>query len=500
MNSSSFDLAEEVPYTYSYCDELNPLRAALPLLANGFEPPAIQHACELGFGQGVSINLHAAGAPVQWHGVDANPEHVEFAQQLAQRAQISLQLSSQRFGEYCRRGDLPDFDFIGLHGVWSWISDKDRATLTDFIARKLKPGGVLYVSYNTLPGWAAMLPLRDLMHAHLRAGDATGTAPLSRIGDAAAFAQQVMNAQAGYALVNPSLRERVQGLASEDPRYLAHEYFSRNWKPTSFSEVAAALDAADLVYAGSADYRDHVDSINLTSTQRTLLAGIGDVALRETTRDLCVNRSLRRDYWIRQPRMLDTDAKQAALRAQRVILALPEAKVALQVRGALGETALPEAQYRPILRALATGRPTTLGEIERSVRPFGIPLPQIVTAIELLIATGQVFNAQPDERICDAQAGAARMNAALCEHAHGSGAVPFLVSPVTGAGVAVPHVAQLFMLARMRGNTGPAQWATFAAAAQPHLSSTQLLDKATQFADVYWPVLRTLGIDTGIAA
>jgi hypothetical protein len=56
------------------------------------------------------------------------------------------------------------------------------------------------------------------------------------------------------------------------------------------------------------------------------------------------------------------------------------------------------------------------------------------------------------------------------------------------------------MLARMRGNTGPAQWATFAAAAQPHLSSTQLLDKATQFADVYWPVLRTLGIDTGIAA
>ena len=471
MNSSSFDLAEEVPYTYSYCDELNPLRAALPLLANGFEPPAIRHACELGFGQGVSINLHAAGAPVQWHGVDANPEHVEFAQQLAQRAQIPLQLSSQRFGEYCRRGDLPDFDFIGL-----------------------------YVSYNTLPGWAAMLPLRDLMHAHLQAGDATGSAPLSRIGDAAAFAQQVMNAQAGYALVNPSLRERVHGLAGEDPRYLAHEYFSRNWKPTSFSEVAAALDAADLVYAGSADYRDHVDSINLTSAQRTLLAGIGDVALRETTRDLCVNRSLRRDYWIRQPRMLDTDAKHAALRAQRVILALPEAKVALKVRGALGETALPEAQYRPILRALANGRPTTLGEIERSVRPFGIPLLQIVTAIKLLIATGQVFNAQPDERIRDAQAGAARMNAALCEHAHDSGAVPFLVSPVTGAGVAVPHVAQLFMLARMRGNTEPAQWATFAAAAQPHLSSAQLLDKATQFADVYWPVLRTLGIDTGIAA
>jgi SAM-dependent methyltransferase len=394
MNSSSSELADEIPYTYGYCDELNPLRVALPLLANGFEPPTIRHACELGFGQGVSLNLHAAGAPVQWHGVDANPAHLEFAQQLAKCAQTQIHLSSERFGEYCRRSDLPDFEFIGLHGVWSWISDKDRATLADFFARKLKPGGVLYVSYNTLPGWAAMMPLRDLMHAHLAASDPAGSAgaPLPRIGEAIGFAQQVIAAQPGYTLVNPALHERVQALSNEDPRYIAHEYFSENWKPTSFSEVAATLGAAGLVYAGSADYRDHVDSINLTPAQRTLLAGIDDVRLRETTRDLCMNRSLRRDYWIRQPRMLDADARLAALRERRVILAIPEASVAMQVRGALGEITLPEALYRPLLRALASGRATTLGEIEQRMQPLGVTLPQIVEAIELLIATGQVRN------------------------------------------------------------------------------------------------------------
>jgi SAM-dependent methyltransferase len=512
MNTSSLDLADTVPYTYGYCDELNPLRAALPLLANGFEPPTVRDACEAGFGQGVSINLHAAGTPVRWHGADANPAHVAFAQQLADSTQTPLQLSSQRFSEYCRRSDLPDFDFIGLHGVWSWISDKDRATLTDFIARKLTPGGVLYVSYNTPPGWAAMLPLRDLMHTHLSAAGFADTSPLSRIGEAIAFAQQVMEAQPGYALVNPSLRERVQGLAGADPRYLAHEYFSRDWKPTSFADVDALLGTAGLVYACAADYRDLVDDINLTAAQRALLAGIDDVRVRETTRDLCVNRSLRRDYWVKQPRMLDTDAQYAALRAQRVILAIPEASVTLQVRGVLGETPLPATLYKPILRALAVGRATTLGEIEHHVRPHGIALAQIVEALQLLIATGQVFNAQHEAPHGQAQATAARMNAALCERASVSGTLPFLVSPVTGGGIAVPRLAQLFLLARMRGHTLAQQWAQFAgtvlndtspgvqnaaSAAHPRLSEAQLLDKAAQFAEAYLPILHTLGINAG---
>ena len=49
--------------------------------------------------------------------------------------------------------DVPDF--VGLHGVWSWISNANRAAVVEFLRRKLKPGGVLYISYNASPGWAA---------------------------------------------------------------------------------------------------------------------------------------------------------------------------------------------------------------------------------------------------------------------------------------------------------------------------------------------------------
>jgi SAM-dependent methyltransferase len=517
MTGLAHEFDNEIVYTHGYCDELNPLRARLPLLRAGYEYPVIHNACELGFGFGVSANLHAAGSTTHWYGVDADPRHATFAQQLASDAQTHAHLSSGRFAEFCRRDDLPDFEFIGLHGVWSWIPDEDRATIAGFIARKLKPGGVLYISYNTQPGWAAMMPVRELMHGHFMASrqhETDSSAPderhtTERIRAAIAFAQKVVAARPGYAQVNPSVIERVNRLSEENPRYLAHEYFARNWHPTSFFQVAQALEPAGLSYLASADYRDHVDSINLLADQRDLLAGIDDPALRETARDLCMNRSFRRDYWVKPPRALEANERLAALRAHRVMLSVPEWAVSLKVRGALGETALPQALYRPVLQAMADGRVTTLGTIERNASEAGITLEQVIEAVTLLIAAGPVLNAQDEQQIQLAQGSARRLNTVICERAYDSDAFQFLVSPVSGSGVAMPHVAQLFLLAAMRGLKEPRQWAEFAhsvlSGAQESTSNVtmpapltppgdELVEQAVRFADVYLPVLRMLHI------
>ena len=50
------------------------------------------------------------------------------------------------FADFCQRDDLPEFDYIGLHGIWSWISDDNRKIFVDFNRRKLAVGGVLYNS------------------------------------------------------------------------------------------------------------------------------------------------------------------------------------------------------------------------------------------------------------------------------------------------------------------------------------------------------------------
>ena len=54
----------EIQYTFGYYSALNPCHSVLPLLLAGLVPPAGMTSCELGFGQGLSVNIHAAAQHV----------------------------------------------------------------------------------------------------------------------------------------------------------------------------------------------------------------------------------------------------------------------------------------------------------------------------------------------------------------------------------------------------------------------------------------------------
>ena len=72
-----------IDYTFGYYQELNPLRAQLAFLNQGLVYPEVKNACELGYGQGLAINLHAATSSTHWYGTDFNPSQAGFAQELA---------------------------------------------------------------------------------------------------------------------------------------------------------------------------------------------------------------------------------------------------------------------------------------------------------------------------------------------------------------------------------------------------------------------------------
>jgi len=182
----------DIGYTYGYYTELNPLRVKLAFLKAGLALPSIGTACELGFGQGISANIHAAASITQWHGTDFNPSQAAFAQDLAAASGANAQLVDDAFADFAQRPDLPEFDYIGVHGIWSWISDENRAVMVEFIRRKLKVGGVLYISYNTLPGWASFAPMRHLMTEHANVLGSDGHGIVSRVDGAIDFADQAL--------------------------------------------------------------------------------------------------------------------------------------------------------------------------------------------------------------------------------------------------------------------------------------------------------------------
>jgi len=297
------------------------------------------------------------------------------------------------------------------------------------------------------------------------ASNPPGIGPAARIDAALDFADRLMAADALYGKANPQALEHLKRLRGHDRRYLAHEYFNRDWQPMSFARMRGWMEGARLQFATSAHYLDHVPMLNLSAAQQELLAGIPDAGLRETTRDFLVNRLFRRDYWVRGLRRLSPGERSERLRAMRVVLGAPAAKVKLKVSGVLGEASLHEEVYRPILDVLKDHRPRALGEIEQAVAPHSIALARIVEATMILAGSGVLHPAQDEAAIALARPGTALLNARLCAMARYAEDVNALASPVTGGGVQVGRVDQLFLLARNLGQEGAAAWAGFAGAA-----------------------------------
>jgi SAM-dependent methyltransferase len=503
----------DIDYTFGYYTELNPLRLKLAFLNAGLVAPATGTACELGFGHGLSVNLHAAASVSQWFGTDFNPAQAGFAQELAAVSGAGARLFDQSFAEFGGRSDLPEFDYIGLHGIWTWISDENRAVIVDFVRRKLKVGGVLYISYNTQPGWAPMVPMRDLLREHGEVMGVPGQGIVSHLDGALNFAERLLATNPIYARANPQVVERIKMTKGQNRNYLAHEYFCRDWLPMSFARMAEWLAPAKLNYACSANYLDALDAVNLTAEQQTFLKEIPDAMFRETVRDFMVNQPFRRDYWVRGARKLNALEQVEALRKLRIMLVRHRADVPLKVNGARGEATLQEQVYGPILDALTDHQPKTLGQIEQVVKDKGVVFAQIREAALVLggvSETGSLYAVQDDAVIGKARKQTDKLNAFLCDKARGSSDNSYLASPLTGGGIWVNRFQQLFLLAKSQGKKQPAEWVQFVwqvAAAQGQKiikdgnaletaeeNIAELTAQAQSFADKQLPILKALGI------
>lgn len=296
----------DIDYTHGFYQELTPSLLAFLMLLQGIQPPDLGqeglHYCELGCGQGFSANLLASANPhIQFHATDFNPGHIAGARALANSAKLpNVRFWDDSFADFLNRSDLPDFDFITLHGIYSWISVENRRAIVQFIAKRLKPGGIVYISYNAMPGWASMMPLRRLLVEHAESLGSSRSLP-SRIESSLDFAARLQSLNSVYFANHPKLTDRLARLKRKNPNYLAHEYFNRDLTPFYFMDVAQELSEAKLTWVGPANAMETIDLLHLTQEQRQFLSEIDNPDLRQTVRDHIVDQQFRRDIFVKGP-------------------------------------------------------------------------------------------------------------------------------------------------------------------------------------------------------
>ena len=383
--------ATDIPYLRDFKPQLAPAWLDHVALVAGVEPPARKAGfawCDLGCGQGVTANILAATHPGgTFHAIDAMPVHIDHARRLAGEAGIS------NVGFHCVDFaaavdlDLPLFDYIVTHGVYSWVDAANQRALRRFFDRRLKPGGLVYVSYNAMPGWVRDLPFQRLVRELSRGSS----------GDSAAGADTALEiiralAAAEVPALTPSfivgeLQQRPQDYT---PAYLVHEFMPGAWQPLYVTEVRTAFKTIGLVPVGSATLIENLDSLVLSESARQMLGAISDTNLRELVRDFYLDQRFRCDVFARSNRRLGGEQRRDALLASTFALARPAAAIRYSATTPAGFHPYNNPTARAIVGALADG-PRALAE----VAPV-LTLPQdLATNLLLLCAVGDAVPVEP---------------------------------------------------------------------------------------------------------
>src|SRR5882672_9372717 len=123
----------DAPYADRFHRELSPAWLDYVAALRGARPRRLdQSFCylELGCGFGTSSVVHAGAFPhAEFHACDFNAAHIEGGRRLAEALGIgNVHLHEAPFAALPLH-ELPDFDFIVLHGVYSWVTPEVRATV-----------------------------------------------------------------------------------------------------------------------------------------------------------------------------------------------------------------------------------------------------------------------------------------------------------------------------------------------------------------------------------
>lgn len=302
---------DSVPYENCVYDYTAPqyLNAVARLF--GATPPDWRRArvLELGCASGGNIIPMAARWPkARFVGVDLSPVQIARARDIAGRLKLENvdfhAVSITELGE-----ELGQFDYIIAHGLLSWVPPEVQDAAVAVFARHLAPAGVGLLSYNTLPGWYAARPVRDMLIRHC----ARFATPQEKVAGAIGLLEFIL--AAAPAEGDPwrlNLARELQTLRTSPPAYLLHEYFESSNHQFYFHQVVDKLTAAGLQYLGDAHPKRMVAG-NVPPKVAQTLAAIADPVEREQYVDYLTNQRFRATLVCRPETKLNREPDRARI-------------------------------------------------------------------------------------------------------------------------------------------------------------------------------------------
>ncbi len=269
------DSYDEVPFGSSIHPACHPGTLAIVATLFGLRPPDVAtcRVLEIGCAEGGNLIPIAAQLPrASLLGIDGSEVQVRAGRAAIEALGLgNVEIRSMDLRE--ARPDLGRFDYILVHGVYSWVPREAQDAILRICRQNLAPDGIAYVSYNTYPGWFLKQMVREMMLHHTRRGSTAAR----KVEQARALVEFLARATPEDRAYGALLREAARARAKDSDAYLFHEFLEAHNEPLWFNQFVERIEAAGLAYLGEAQFGTMLTEQFEGEVKRTLEALGGDL-------------------------------------------------------------------------------------------------------------------------------------------------------------------------------------------------------------------------------
>jgi len=297
---NEYDLLQYKSYPFAHATAANMFALAKFL---GHNSPDFKTArvLEVGCASGGNIISQAYDYPDStFCGIDYSKTQIEDGRKTLAKLKLdNIELLYQSISEF-KAADL-EFDYIICHGVFSWVDEATQHDLLKLCQKKLSKNGIVYISYNTKPGWNAVQTVRDMMRFHSR----KEVSPQSRIESSRKFLNQIERLNRGKQnAYSQFLKEELIKVSKSEDYYFYHEYLEKDNTAFYFKDLVEKVNSFGFDYLSETELKTSYMGSYPKDVQDSF-KGITDKIELEQSLDYVRNRRFRSSLFIKSKNALN---------------------------------------------------------------------------------------------------------------------------------------------------------------------------------------------------
>ena len=251
---------------------------------------------ELGSSFGGNIITQALYNPeAEFVGVDLTAEQVKKGNEVIEKIGLkNIKLIEKNILDI--NEDFGKFDYIIVHGVFSWVPDIVKEKIIKICNENLTEEGIAYISYNTYPGWKEADKIREMMlYANKYFPEVSQGDKVQRGKAFISIVAEQMKIYTDVAEKKGDFIKQIEGILNMQDYYVGHEQLENINDPMYLHEFVDMLRKENLQYISDVGLRLSIASIYNDSTiEKLQQLSQGDPVIKEQCLDYILDTKFRR--------------------------------------------------------------------------------------------------------------------------------------------------------------------------------------------------------------